>query len=47
MGKTFYYGKFEGPEEVFKRIEMRNSRTSVDIANEMFDENYLSTLIYL
>jgi hypothetical protein len=48
MGKTFlHYGKFEGPEEVFKRIEMLTAEHLWDIANEMFDENYLSTLIYL
>ena len=48
MGKTFlHYRKFEGPEEVFKRIEMLTAEHLWDIANEMFDENYLSTLIYL
>ena len=48
MGKTFlHYGKFEGSEEVFKRIEMLTAEHLWDIANEMFDENYLSTLIYL
>lgn len=48
MGKTFlHYGKFEEPKEVFKRIEMLTAESLWDIANEMFDENYLSTLIYL
>ncbi|GFI00274.1 putative zinc protease [Bacteroidaceae bacterium] len=48
MGKTFlHYGKFEGPEEVFKRIEALTAEHLWDIANEMFDEKYLSTLIYL
>ena len=45
MGKTFlHYGKFEGTEEVLKRIEMLTSEHLWNIANEMFDENYLSTL---
>ncbi len=48
MGKTFlHYGKSEGPEEVFKRIEALTAEHLWDIANEMFDEKYLSTLIYL
>lgn len=48
MGKTFlHYGKFEKPEEVFRRIEALTAEQLLDIANEMFDESYLSTLIYL
>ncbi len=47
MGKTFlHYGKFEEPTEIFKRIETLTAEHLWDIANEMFDENYLSTLIY-
>ncbi|MDE5677506.1 pitrilysin family protein [Phocaeicola sp.] len=47
MGKTFlHYDKFEGPEEVFRRIERLTAEQLWDIANEMFDESSLSTLIY-
>ncbi|WP_455674481.1 M16 family metallopeptidase [Phocaeicola sp.] len=48
MGKTFlHYGKFEGPEEVFKRIEALSAEQLLEVANEMFAEDYLSTLLYL
>lgn len=47
MGKTFlHYGKFEEHTEVFKRIEALTAEHLLEVANEMFDENYLSTLIY-
>lgn len=47
MGKTFlHYGKSEEPVEVFKRIESLTAEHLLEIANEMFDEKYLSTLIY-
>ena len=47
MGKAFlHYGKFEGPGEVFKRIEALTAEQLLEIANEMFTEEYLSTLVY-
>lgn len=47
MGKCFlHYHTYEEKEEVFKRIESLTSSQLLDIANEMFAENYLSTLIY-
>lgn len=47
LGKTFlHYGKYEGPKEVFRRIESLTAHDLWEVSNEMFDENYLSTLIY-
>lgn len=47
MGKTFlHYGRFEETKEVFKRIEALTAEHLLEVANEMFDENHLSTLIY-
>ena len=47
MGKCFlHYHTYEEKEEVFKRIESLTSSQLLDIANEMFAEDYLSTLIY-
>lgn len=47
MGKTFlHYGRFEETKEVFKRIEALTADHLLEVANEMFDENHLSTLIY-
>lgn len=47
MAKTFlHYNKIESPEEVFKRIEALTSEQLLEVANEMFAEEYLSTLIY-
>lgn len=47
MGKTFlHYNKFESPESVFRRIESLTSEQLLEVANEMFDEDRLSTLIY-
>lgn len=47
MGKTFlHYDRFEEHQEVFKRIEALTAEHLLGIANEMFDESYLSTLIY-
>lgn len=47
MGKTFlHYNKFESPESVFRRIESLTSEQLLEVANEMFDEGKLSTLIY-
>ena len=36
----------EAKEKLFQRIESLTASYLQDIANEMFDENYLSTLIY-
>lgn len=48
MGKAFlHYGKFEESKEIFKRIEALTAEHLLEIANEMFDEKYLSTLTYL
>lgn len=47
MGKCFlHYHTYEEKEEVFKRIDNLTSSQLLDIANEMFAEDYLSTLIY-
>jgi hypothetical protein len=47
MAKTFlHYHKYESSELVFKRIEALTAETLLEVANEMFAEEYLSTLIY-
>ncbi len=47
MGKYFlHYKNYEEKEELFKRIEAVTSSTLLDIANTLFDENYLSMLSY-
>lgn len=47
MGKYFlHYKNYEEKEELFKRIEAITSSTLLDIANTLFDENYLSMLSY-
>ena len=47
MAKTFlHYDKFEGPKGVFQRIEALTPHDLWEVANEMLDENHLSTLIY-
>lgn len=47
MGKSFlHYNKFESPESVFHRIESLTSEQLLEVANEMFAEERLSTLIY-
>lgn len=47
MGKTFlHYHRFEEAKEVFKRIEALTAEQLLEVANEMFDEANLSTLIY-
>ncbi|MEG2514372.1 MAG: pitrilysin family protein [Bacteroidaceae bacterium] len=47
MAKSFlHYRKFEPQEAVFKRIEAITSEELLVIANEMFAEDKLSTLIY-
>lgn len=47
MGKYFlHYKKYEDKEEVFQRIEALTSSQLLEIANELFSEEQLSTLIY-
>ena len=47
MAKCFlHYKHYESKEDLFRRIEALTSQQLQDIANEMFSENYLSTLIY-
>lgn len=47
MGKTFlHYNKFESPESVFHRIEAITFEQLLEVANDMFAEERLSTLIY-
>lgn len=47
MGKSFlHYRKYESPEFVYRRIEALTAEELLDVANEMFAEPYLSTLIY-
>lgn len=47
MAKCFlHYKRYEEKEEVFQRIESLTATELLEIANEMFSENYLSTLIY-
>lgn len=47
MAKTFlHYNKYESSESVFRRIEALIAEGLLEVANEMFAEEYLSTLIY-
>ena len=47
MGKTFlHYRKYDSSELLFKRIEVLTAEQLLEVANEMFAEEYLSTLIY-
>lgn len=47
MGKSFlHYKKSEEKEEVFARIEALTASELLEISNQMFSEDYLSTLIY-
>lgn len=47
MVKTFlHYNKYESSESVFRRIEALTAEGLLEVANEMFAEEYLSTLIY-
>jgi predicted Zn-dependent peptidase len=47
MGKTFlHYNRCESQETLFKRIEALTPEGLLEIANEMFTEERLSTLIY-
>lgn len=47
MGKTFlHYGSYKGPQEVFGRIHSLTPQELWEVANELFCEENLSTLIY-
>lgn len=47
MAKTFLHcNKYESSESVFRRIEALTAEGLLEVANEMFAEEYLSTLIY-
>lgn len=47
MAKTFlHYNKYESSESVYQRIEAITAESLLEVANEMFAEEYLSTLIY-
>ncbi len=47
MAKCFlHYNHYEQQTEVFRRIEALTASDLLNIANEMFAEDYLSTLIY-
>lgn len=47
MGKSFlHYRKYESPESVYRRIEALTAEGLLEVANEMFAESYLSTLVY-
>lgn len=47
MAKTFlHYNKYESSKSVFRRIEALTAEGLLEVANEMFAEEYLSTLIY-
>lgn len=47
MGKAFlHYNHYDSEESVIRRIEALTSSQLLEIANEMFDEKKLSTLIY-
>ena len=41
-----HYNKYESSESVFRRIEALTAEGLLEVANEMFAEEYLSTLIY-
>ena len=48
MAKTFlHYGKVDDPKELFQRIETLSAKDLWEVSNEMFAEDYLSTLIYI
>ncbi len=47
MAKSFlHYNKFDSPEALFLRIESLTAEGLLEVANEMFAEEMLSTLIY-
>lgn len=48
MAKTFlHYHKMDDPKELFLRIEELTAKELWEVSNEMFAEDYLSTLIYI
>ena len=47
MAKSFlHYNKYDTPESLFLRIESLTAESLLEVANEMFAEEILSTLIY-
>ena len=47
MAKTFlHYNKYERSGAIYQRIEQITPEILLEVANEMFAEDYLSTLIY-
>ena len=47
MAKMFlHYNRFELPQAVCRRVDALTAEQLLDVAGEMFDSNYLSTLIY-
>jgi len=47
MAKSFlHYNKYDSPESLFQRIEALTAEGLLEVANEMFEEEKLSTLIY-
>ena len=47
MAKTYlHYGKYEGLEALYRRIEALTAKELWDIANELFGQDNLSVLIY-
>lgn len=48
MAKTFlHYHKMDDPQDIFQRIEALTAKELWEVSNEMFAEDYLSTLIYI
>ena len=48
MAKSFlHYGKIEHSKDIFQRIEALTAKQLWEVSNEMFAEDYLSTLIYV
>ena len=48
MAKTFlHYGEMDNPKKLFQRIEALTAKELWEVSNEMFAEDYLSTLIYI
>lgn len=47
LGKSYlYFDKIDTNEQIFKTIDTITAEEIIDIANEMFDTNQLTTLIY-
>ncbi|MCE2616877.1 MAG: M16 family metallopeptidase [Phocaeicola sp.] len=47
MGKIFlHYNRYDEPEEIYDRIRAITAKEIQEVANEKFDESYLSFLIY-